>query len=176
MSLVTSSEKLQTSDVWGGCDLHHVQTRNRQKHREGETQSCGCDLLLLELFTAHVSVCCRYTGAHLSRSCTCRRTRSSRSAPAGPWAAPAAEVAAAGRTGCWSGRGRTAWRSRRAASRRRTSACWQSAGRTDPWWRTRLWRTGSRLEQMKKRKKKIIRTDLRVSSLVSSSLCFERVF
>lgn len=88
---------------------------------------------------------------HLSRSCTCRRTWSSRSDPAGPWGAPAAGAAAAGQTGCWSEQGRMEWWSRRAENRRTTWACWPSCDRTDPWWRTRPLRTANRLGQKERR-------------------------
>lgn len=84
---------------------------------------------------------------HLSQSCTCRQTWSSKSDPAGPWGVPEAGVAAAGQTGCWFERERMAWWSRRAESDRMTSACWPSFCHTAPWWRKRPSRTVSRLEQ-----------------------------
>lgn len=83
--------------------------------------------------------------SYQSQSCTCRQTWSIRSVRSPPPAHPGAQAAAGWRTGLPFRWGRTEWWSRRAALHKKTWACWLSSCRTSRWWRTRPWRTGSKL-------------------------------
>lgn len=90
--------------------------------------------------------------SYRSQNCTCRQTWSIHSVRSLPPEHPGAQAAAGSQTGSPFQWGRTEWWSRHAVPRRKTSACWPSSCRTGRWWRTRPWRTGSKLSTTKQTK------------------------